>query len=68
MTNVSHVQNDARARIGVAQCKSLAMRVNNVWCLFAVAMIRRQPRPRDKAEVLLVAIYVCQLVDECGLL
>ena len=66
VTNAAHVQGDARARIGVAQCRSLAMRVNKVWCLFAVALIWRQPRPRDKAEVRLVAIYVCQLVDQCG--
>jgi hypothetical protein len=66
VTNAAHVQGDARARIGVAQCRSIAMRVNKVWCLFALALIRRQPRPRDKAEVWLVAIYVCQIVDQCG--
>lgn len=66
VTNAAHVQGDARARIGVAQCRSLTMRVNKVWCLFTVALIRRQPRPRDKTKVRLVAIYVCQLVDQCG--
>lgn len=66
MAYAAHVKSNARTRVCNTHRRSVAVCVNKIRCLLAIALIRRQLRPRYKAKVWLVSIDVCQLVDQCS--